>query len=258
MNEVTDSAHGDGKRHGIALWRQIADSIRDDLDLWQRERNGRIPSEADLAERFGVNRHTVRAALAALAREGRVRSERGRGTFVVKVPRISYPIRTRTRFSTALEAQNASGRITPLRHATVEADATIAEQLGLPVGTPVLKLDTLATADDVPISFTTHWFDAGRFGVLPGHLADSGSITAALKACGVSDYTRQSTRLQARRVSDEEARVLDLGSDAILMIAHGVNADLNGVRIQYSETRFSADRVEIRIDGPETPGNTAA
>ena len=35
-----------------------------------------------LAERYGVNRHTVRSAISALVQEGVLRAEQGRGTFV--------------------------------------------------------------------------------------------------------------------------------------------------------------------------------
>jgi GntR family transcriptional regulator len=46
--------------------------------------NRRIPSEPELAAEFGVSRPTVRKALALLAKEGLIRSVRGRGTFALE------------------------------------------------------------------------------------------------------------------------------------------------------------------------------
>ena len=60
---------------GVALWRQIADAIRHGIATGLADENGRLPPEAKLAERFGVNRHTVRAAIAALAHEGVLQSQ---------------------------------------------------------------------------------------------------------------------------------------------------------------------------------------
>ncbi|MDF1721993.1 MAG: phosphonate metabolism transcriptional regulator PhnF [Minwuia sp.] len=240
---------GSGWRSGVALWRQIADRIREDLAIWATQDGGRLPSEAELAARFDVNRHTVRAALAALAREGLVRSERGRGTFVMRRPRIAYPIGRRTRFSTALEAQNSSGRIHLLRHALVVADAVIARTLALPDASEVLMLETLGVAVETPISFATHWLDAARFADLPAHLARTESITASLAACGVQDYERRSTVLEARRATAQEAAELDIGDGGLLMVARAINVDLSGHPIQFSETRFAAERVEIVVDG---------
>ena len=63
------------------LWRQLADLLRDRID--QGELAGRLEAEMTLAEHYGVSRDTVRRALATLARDGLIRSTRGRGTFVV-------------------------------------------------------------------------------------------------------------------------------------------------------------------------------
>ncbi|WP_416897720.1 MAG: phosphonate metabolism transcriptional regulator PhnF [Minwuia sp.] len=236
-------------RRGVALWRQIADRIRDDLPIWQRERGGQLPTEAELSRRFAVNRHTVRAALGALAQEGLIRSEHGRGSFVTGKPRLTYPIGRRTRFSAALEAQNVRGRIDLLRSVEVEADATVAEALDLRSGAAVLMLETRALADDTPLSFATHWFEAERFRALPGALRQSGSITQALSACGVPDYVRRGTTLSARRALPNEAVALDLADGGIVMVARAVNTDTGGTPIQLSETRFAADRIEITVEG---------
>lgn len=66
--------------------RSAAAQVADQLVLAVREqrltRGDRLPSERDLAERFGVSRPTVREALAALELAGIVRSHKGKGTLV--------------------------------------------------------------------------------------------------------------------------------------------------------------------------------
>src|SRR5258708_39639930 len=81
---------------GIAMWRRIADAIRLDIVGGKLARGDRLPGEISLAERFAVNRHTVRRALAARAQEGVVRGEQGGRTFVDQARRRSHPLRERT------------------------------------------------------------------------------------------------------------------------------------------------------------------
>ena len=57
------------RRSGIAVWRQIADRLRQEIAAGQPAEGERLPPENTLSERFGVNRHTVRAAIAALVAE---------------------------------------------------------------------------------------------------------------------------------------------------------------------------------------------
>src|SRR5215471_4736334 len=97
---------------GVSLWRRIADELEQSIARGIFKPGSRLPGEIDIAARFGVNRHTVRRAIAALAERGLVRAERGSGTFV-EPHRIPYPIRQRTRFSEIVggAGRAASGRL---------------------------------------------------------------------------------------------------------------------------------------------------
>ena len=93
------------RNSGVAIWRQIADEIRGDIMAGKLATGARMPAEMELADRFGVNRHTVRSAIAALTQEGVLRAEQGRGTFVANAKRLTYQIGRRTRISQSLASQ---------------------------------------------------------------------------------------------------------------------------------------------------------
>ena len=48
---------------GVAVWRQIEQQIADDIARGVFAEGSRLPTEPALAERFGVNRHTLRRAM---------------------------------------------------------------------------------------------------------------------------------------------------------------------------------------------------
>src|SRR5262249_25911776 len=91
---------------GVALWRRVADHLEHAIADGRYPVDTRLPGEIEIAQRLGVNRHTVRRAIAALAVRGFVRAERGSGTYV-ETRRLRYPIHSRTRFS---EIVAAAGR----------------------------------------------------------------------------------------------------------------------------------------------------
>lgn len=234
------------RRSGISLWRQVADAMRQQL-IATLEPGARLPAEADLAERFGVNRHTVRAAIAALESEGILRAEQGRGTFLANRRRLRYPIGRRTRLSAGLSDQTTrfEGRL--IASGTEPARSDIAAALALPLGAPVERMEGVSSADGMPISHAVSWFDAARLAGISALYAETGSVTQALARLGIADYTRRSTTITAAHAASDDLALLRLSPGAIVLLTRAVNVDPDGSPVQYSETRFAADRMEFVV-----------
>jgi GntR family phosphonate transport system transcriptional regulator len=235
------------RRNGIALWRQIADNIRTDIGSGLFDGARKLTPEHELAKRFGVNRHTVREAIASLVHEGVLRSEQGRGTFVQQRRRFAYPIGPRTRFSTGLDGQAHELRGLLISHAYEPASERVAAGLEIEPGARVLRLETLSEADGQRLSRATSHFDAARFEGLEEIFADTRSITASFKKFGIDDYLRRSTLVSARHADAADLADLRLSPGSIVLVTVAVNDDLGGVPVQFSETRFAASRVEFSI-----------
>jgi GntR family phosphonate transport system transcriptional regulator len=234
---------------GVTRWRQIAESLSREVQE-ARFADGRLPTEPDLAARFGVNRHTVRRAIGVLVDEGLVRVEQGRGTFVAN-GHIDYLLGRRTRFSANLQREGREPGHQLLSSTRGSADAATAQDLRLDAGAPIIEIETVGRADGVPVSYAVHRFPAKRFVGLAEAFATTFSITAALAACGVSDYTRHATRLLARMPSPLEAHYLEQSPSRPVLQAESVNIDLQGVPIQRSMTVFSGDRVQVTVASDE-------
>ena len=236
------------RQTGVALWRQIADRIRLSINSGEFDDTGMMPPEKVLAARFGVNRHTVRSALATLADEGIVRPLQGIGTRIERRDRLSFPIARRTRFSTGLGDQARALKGTLLTHGEEPANARVASALSIEIGTPCIRLETVHSADDRPVSHAVNYFPSSRFSGIADAYARTGSITQALREMDVADYVRQTTEISATHAHGSDLDILRLSPGAILLVTEAVNADLEGRRIQYSTTRFAADRVSFLVD----------
>jgi GntR family phosphonate transport system transcriptional regulator len=232
------------------IWRSIAQTVQTEIGAGHYRAGDKLPTEAALALRFGVNRHTVRAALAHLAAAGTVHARRGAGVFVAGA-QADYAIGRRVRFH-----QNvvASGRL-PSRQITRSetrlAAADEAEALGLPAGAQVHVIEGLSLADDQPLALFRSVFPAARFAGLLGALALHPSVTAALAACGVQDYTRRQTRITAHLADGLQALALRIKAGAPLLRTVAVNIDPSGGAIEFGTTWFAADRVALVLGGDE-------
>lgn len=233
---------------GLAAWRQIADALEGEITAGHLAQGAQLPTEATLAARFAVNRHTVRRALAALAERGLVRASQGRGTFV-EAPPLAYPIGRRTRFSEIVTGAGREPWGDLIAQAEAAASPEVAAMLAVPEGAPLLEIVTVHRADGVPLSTARTWLPLPRFAGFAAAYAASGSITRALAACGVPDYTRLSTRIRARAAEPAEAARLDLTLGRVVMVVSSVNVDGDGRPVQANRAVFAADRVELVV-GP--------
>jgi GntR family phosphonate transport system transcriptional regulator len=232
---------------GLTAWRQIADAIEAAIARHQFKPGEKLPSEMQLAERFGVNRHTVRRALAALAGRGMVRATQGGGTFVEAKP-LPYAIGPRTRFSEAMARAGREARGELIGSSETVATESIAEALGIAAGAPVLELVTLSRADEVPISMARTWLPLPRFAGIDETYRKTGSLTRAYARHEVSDYSRLSTRISARVASPEEAAFLELAPGRVVLVIDSINVNQYGHRIQATHSLFAADRVDLVVD----------
>jgi GntR family phosphonate transport system transcriptional regulator len=247
MRSINDDAPAQTSAAGVMLWRRIADDIERSIVQGDVVPGERLPGETEIADRFGVNRHTVRRALSELTERGLVRAERGSGTYV-ETSRLPYPIRPRTRFSEIVGAagHQAGGRL--LASAIEPASRHIAGQLGLAPDAPVVRLEILRSVDRVPVSIGTTWLPVERVPKAARHYRASRSMTKALASAGITDYRRQSTRISASTADALDAARLRLPAGRPLIIIDSVDVTPDRRPVLATHARFAADRVELVVE----------
>ncbi|MEQ9260461.1 MAG: phosphonate metabolism transcriptional regulator PhnF [Roseovarius sp.] len=229
-----------------ALWKSIHEALSADISEGRYRPGDKLPTEAALSRRFGVNRHTVRRALRLLAEDGVVHARRGAGVFVTQEA-TEYPIGKRVRFHQNLRA---AGRLPAKEVLTMEtraATADEAEALQLEAGALVHVYEGLSLADAQPIALFRSVFPAARLPDLPEALTRLRSVTAALAEAGVADYTRAWTRLNAKLATPTQARHLHLPDGAPLLRTVSLNIDAKGCPLEYGRTWFSGDLVTLTV-----------
>jgi GntR family transcriptional regulator, phosphonate transport system regulatory protein len=226
------------------VWQAIATILRDEIAAGLYPEGAKLPTEAQLAARFGVNRHTVRHALSSLAADGLVVARRGAGVFVASAPPADYALGRRVRFHQNISATGRTPSREVIRLETRPATAEEREALGVD---QVHVFEGLSLGDALPICHFRSVFPADRFPALPEALARLGSVTAALAEQGVTDYTRASTRVTATTARGPRAGLLKLAEGAPLLRTEAVNVDADGRPVEYGISWFAGDRVALTI-----------
>lgn len=234
-----------GPERTAARWEQIADALREDIASGRLAPGTRLPNETQLAERFGVHRHTLRQALRALADAGYVQARQGSGTTVRELV-LDYALQRRTRLTHNLAEAGETARRELLGHETVVAGAWAAG-LRVPARSRVLLLHTRASVRGRPIAISTAAFPLPRCEGLVEHFLRERRVTAALAACGIADYTRERSTVSCRLPAPAEADALARAATQPLLVVQYVNVDAAGVPVESGHTCFAGDAVQLSV-----------
>ncbi|WBU51938.1 phosphonate metabolism transcriptional regulator PhnF [Paracoccus sp. SCSIO 75233] len=234
----------------MSLWQSIADTLRAEIARGMWRPGTRLPPEAELAARFGVNRHTLRHATKVLADEGLLYSRRGAGVFVSAAP-VEYKLGEKAQFHRNIEL---AGRVPNRRIDSVvtrSCDTAEAQGLQIAAGAPVHVAEGVASVDHRPVAIFRAVFPADMLPDLPKVLSGEGSITRALAQSGVPEYKRATTRLKATIADEAQAARLQIDPGGPLLRTEAVNI-AKGRPVERSIVWWASERVTMVLDNQDS------
>ncbi|MFD3704655.1 GntR family transcriptional regulator [Nocardia sp. NPDC058658] len=210
-----------------------------DLILTDLAEGDPVPSERDLATRFGVARETVRQALRELLVEGRIRRQ-GRGT-VVSRPKLTQPLSLRSYTEGAISLGRTPGRIL-VAWEDIAADAATAADLEVEVGTDVMHLERVLLADGERVGLESTYLPLHRFADLRGTYDPTTSLYAAIRATGV-ELAGARERIETVLAAPREAGLLECTTALPMLLLHRRSVDADGAPIERVRSLYRGDRI---------------
>ncbi len=231
----------------VPLHHQVYLDLVTALDAGEWKPGDQLPTERDLAERYGCSLITVRRALGELVREQRLERTRGRGTFVLH-PRIDRDMEGHLSFTDEmrLRGMEPSTRIVASRPQS--AGVAVAAALGLEPGSPILYLERLRLADGEPLLLEQVHLPAERF---PGLLAsdlEGGSLYDLLADRYGTRVAKARELLEPILLPAREARLLGRRRGAPALLIEGIAATADGTPVEFGRTYVRGDRTRYYVE----------
>ncbi|MEG0029356.1 MAG: GntR family transcriptional regulator, partial [Aurantimicrobium sp.] len=139
----------------IPLYFQVSQIIEAAILNGTLPPGSRIENEVALGERVGLSRPTIRRAIQDLVDKGLLVRRRGVGTQVVH-GQVTRGVEL-TSLNDDLENSGQKPSTEMLEFKVVPADAKIAEQLAVSLGSPTLYLHRIRLSDGVPVAVMENW-----------------------------------------------------------------------------------------------------
>jgi GntR family transcriptional regulator len=243
--------------------RRIADELRRAIDAGELEPGAKLPSERELAERYGTARNTAREAIRLLAEGGLVTAEHGRGVFVRKTgplmrlgnDRYSHKYRESGLSPFLLECakQGKQGRFEVLDIGRVVPPEDVAERLDVsPKARSVLRRENVFYADDDPVHrVTTYvpWSIAKGTGLLEPEVPHQYGIHGVFEDRG-HVMTRIREEVNARMPTPEEREHLQLPPGVPVLDVWHTSLDQEGNAYELTRFVMRSDLTGLLYDTP--------
>jgi GntR family transcriptional regulator len=232
-------------RADLPIFFQLGQFIRSDIMRGVLPTGCKLEPELQLASRYGVSAVTVQRALRGLEEEGLITRQRGRGTFVCKIP----PELERPMSPSAMEmmfSDEFGAGTEVLERGLVRTPKALEGHFGREK--KVLRILRLVRVGDDPWSYTTHY-------VLPEFGA---KITLKLlrrypvfrilrEHCGVA-LQHVDINLEATTAPHHVSHALAMDSIAPVMFCTAALYDQSGRVVNVPEMYFRGDRFNFRFN----------
>ena len=203
------------KTDGVALYVQVRETLRDQIDTGMLKPGQKLPSEDELAAQFGVSRMTVRQGISDLTDEGMLYRRRGIGTFVTQF-HVERDHNKLTDFFETARAEGFEAEVKLLDREVVPAKLMIANELALQENEPVIRIQTLRLANDVPVTVYDEYVPYKLRHELLTEDLQSRPAWQILEQSGFV-IKRAVQKIEARSADEEIARLLDIEEDSPIL-----------------------------------------
>lgn len=220
------------------LYRQIKDLIMRSLEAGEWRPGDPIPSESELALRFGVSQGTVRKAIDEMAAENLLVRQQGKGTFVAthKDPGSYF------RFLRLVpnEGELQISQSVPLECWRAKAGADVARLLALEPGAAIIIIRRLLKLGEEPVVFDEIYLPSELFPDLSLDLLRSGESLYSLfeSRYGVR-MIRADERLRAVSADRVSAELLQVAEGSPLLLVERVTMTYGRKPVEWRRGFYS-------------------
>jgi GntR family transcriptional regulator len=233
----------------LPLYLQLASRLEEQIRCGEIGIGSRLPSETALAQESGLNRNTVRQAIALLVRKGLVEKQRGVGSFVRRGDAL-YPVHELGRMTSFVDDFDVAGIEVDdvlLSRRQEPADPALAELLDLEAGSAIVRIERLRLANRTPFVLEQEYFPYDQFhGLLKTEIR--GSLYRLLVEQFGADLHHSVQTLRAVRPPRPVAEKLGIRGSIPCIFLESLAYTSDGRCIEVLRSYYRGDRYLFRVE----------
>jgi GntR family transcriptional regulator len=231
------------------VYRQLTDRLMEEIEDGKLKPGDKLPSERELAERFGVSRMTARQTLSILERQGVVERRVGSGTFV-STRNIEMNLITFNSFTNSMLNKGLTPS-TKVLSKRILTKPKVASKLKVPEDEPLFFTKRLRLADGIPVSLEESYTPYRYCNGIEDEIGDNESLYQILKS-NYGILLVKAEQFMRTIVPDEmESKLLKISSSTPCFLFEEIACDDKGRETEFSKVLTRGDIVKYYVPSHE-------
>lgn len=242
-------------RHNpVPLYQQLSDLLAEAIRDGEFKTGDQLPSENELIGRFNVSRFVVRQTLNNLGRQGLIRTEQGRGSFVTS-QKIVKPLDILQSYHAGMKKAGIEVDVRVLTKSIITPPEEIAHQLALKRNEKVLLLERVAYANGASLNLLVSHI-ALRNGTESKLMQfEGGSLYDFLASqCNITLASSQNN-IEIIFAGEYESRLLNSARGAVLLQILSVSYDNRSKPVEHSRVVYPGFMFRFQFDSFKPEGS---
>ncbi|AQU78336.1 MULTISPECIES: GntR family transcriptional regulator [Planococcus] len=226
------------------LYSQVEVILEDKILTGVWDEGFQIPTENELAETHDVSNITIKRAIMNLVDKGMLMRQRGRGTFVTKLPTEKNI--HKSEFIKMNEEISSSHNL--LASGFHQAYPGVAKQLGLPADTEFVYLERLGYEEGELVSLEYTYIPQNIWPAIEQPPDKDTFVYDVLKkTCGIS-LARSKNYFSAAVANEKEMKLLGVRSNTPLFVWERITYSTSGEPVEYSKFVMKQDKDKYYVE----------
>ena len=227
------------------LYLQLYTVLKNDLENGVYKKGERIPTEAELSQKYGVSRITLRNALDKLVRDNYLVRYRGRGTFV-KSEKYTRSIAENLGFTEMCHRLGCTAGAKTIKPVIENATKEDIEELQLAEGANVFVLERIRYMNNVPVAL-----ECGRYTDQYSFLMEEDLNTHSLYQLLAEKYQMSfgdcTRRIEITYATYRLSKYLNVPIDYPLLYMYGIVYDNDGRPAYRNQQYIVGDKFTLTL-----------
>ncbi|WCK55254.1 trehalose operon repressor [Aneurinibacillus sp. Ricciae_BoGa-3] len=225
------------KNKYLAIYNQIVRQIQNG----SIEPNTTLPSENDLGEHYGASRETIRKALLLLAQNGYIHKIKGKGSVVLDVSKLDFPISGLVSFKEIARKMGKPSKTLVPELTLIKPDKFLMNRLSVSRDDEVWKVVRVRVIEDERIILDKDFFNKQFVPTLTKEVCEDSIYEYLENEVGiVISFAKK--EFVVEDATEEDRQYLDLGIYNMVVVVRNYVYLHDASLMQYTESRHRPDK----------------